>query len=133
MKILIDINATKYCEEQRKKEQENDSRRCFMGDCERLYSKDDPCKDHEAQSGRWGKCKEFEPKKKERAGRIIMNSEERHNDADWLEFYVRKFIEENLNIKGWKLKKRMSWFGKKKTTLAFYITKSYEGGSDDKE
>ena len=34
---------------------------CFMGNCKKLYDKDDPCKDYEARAGKWGKCKEFEP------------------------------------------------------------------------
>jgi len=40
--------------------------RCFMGDCVHLDPNDnDPCKDYEARSGKWGKCKEFKPKEQE--------------------------------------------------------------------
>jgi len=41
--------------------QGKDGNRCFMGDCRKLYDKDDPCKDNEAKKGKWGKCHEYEP------------------------------------------------------------------------
>ena len=36
------------------------SRTCFMGDCNQ--NNDDPCEDYEAQTGKWGKCHEYEPR-----------------------------------------------------------------------
>ena len=36
-------------------------KKCFMGDCKKLYDENDPCEDIEAQQGKWGRCHEFEP------------------------------------------------------------------------
>ena len=39
-----------------------------MGDCVHLDPNDnDPCRDYEAQSGKWGQCKEFKEKEVSRS------------------------------------------------------------------
>ena len=54
-KVRIYFKPCKY-----HKPKEDASRTCFMGDCNQ--NNDDPCEDYEAQTGKWGKCHEYEPR-----------------------------------------------------------------------